>query len=158
MSISKKIEFRGAQPIIVNRHKGACLEREIYTDEQLEAINEMRTDPSGYLEKSTQLRILQESGQALDEYYRRMFPNVFTDDDKYEPVDANPLNTRFTDKVEQQEFVDESVALLKAKQRQMELEIQKAAENAGDQGSTQNTTPSPDGGTGGAGIGQISNN
>lgn len=145
--MNRKLVFEGIKPVVINRHTGVCLEKEIYTQEQLDAIHEVITDPTGYIDKSTQLRMLQESGRALDEYYRRCFPNIYSEKEE-EPHDSNPLNSRFSDKIDQEEFVADSARYLdelREKQKALEIEIQKQAELS----KTQNTTPSVDGGQGG---------
>ncbi|QCS36916.1 hypothetical protein [Tortoise microvirus 25] len=49
--------------------------------------DEVVTDPAGYIPKEEQLRILDEAGVNLEQYYRQMYPNASytdADDDVYE--------------------------------------------------------------------------
>lgn len=147
--------FNGIKPRVVRHEIGMNLPPKIYTDEELEVVHEEVTDPAGYIDKSTQLQILQEQGQKLDNYLRSVYPNVYTDEENesYENIpESNPLTSRFADELDREEFVQSSLDYLESLKQDQQGQV------AGIEPESKPITPSADGGSEGAGIGQESNN
>lgn len=102
--MEKKLIFKGTKPRIRRPHTDV-VERDYLDPESL--AGDYIVDDSGYVPKHEQLRILQEHGAALDEYYRRLYPG-FTHDsvdgNRPDTTHSEQINSRYKDFFDRVEF------------------------------------------------------
>lgn len=88
---SLKLEFGSdrnrIKRVVVDRRKGP-LKSECFVKDLDKTV---MVDDGGYIDKTLQLSILQQSGRQLDEYYRRMFPSVYLQNNEEDECHSEPM-------------------------------------------------------------------